>query len=253
MPVTGRRTPSAGPERAAPPGGPPAGHPAGWRALVPGLVRPVARTVPWRAIGAGSAVGLLLAVSPRLTQNPDAWFTVQVLRAATVAFAVGLAFLLDDPARHTTAAVPVRRAVRHALRLALVVPVAALWWTAALLLVPPSVRPPAAGMTLEAATAAALALAGAACAVRCSYGARPGQAVAGGLIAAAVLAPLVWPDRWALFVVPGDERWAAAHDRWAVLLSAAVAVWIACAPEPLRRRAWRPAAGRAGRPSGARP
>ncbi|MBM7090838.1 ABC transporter, partial [Streptomyces sp. S12] len=173
---------------------------------MPGLVRPVARTVPWRAIGAGSAVGLLLAVSPRLTQDPDAWFTVQVLRAATVAFAVGLAFLLDDPARHTTAAVPVRRAVRHALRLALVVPVAALWWTAALLLVPPSVRPPAAGMTLEAATAAALALAGAACAVRCSYGARPGQAVAGGLIAAAVLAPLVWPDRWALFVVPGDER-----------------------------------------------
>src|SRR5690606_8260319 len=86
----GRR---ARPHRAAPAGGPPAGHPAGWRALVPGLVRPVARTVPWRAIGAGSAVGLLLAVSPRLTQNPDAWFTVQVLRAATVAFAVGLAFL----------------------------------------------------------------------------------------------------------------------------------------------------------------
>src|SRR5690606_6909837 len=101
VPVTGRRTAAAGPDRAPPRGGPPAGHPAGWRALVPGLVRPVARTVPWRAIGAGSAVGLLLAVSPRLTQNPDAWFTVQVLRAATVAFAVGLAFLLDDPARHT--------------------------------------------------------------------------------------------------------------------------------------------------------
>ncbi|MEU3950130.1 ABC transporter [Streptomyces sp. NPDC029526] len=203
------------------------------------LVRPVARTLPWWALGAGSAVGLLLAAVPRMTQDPSPWSTVNALRASAVAFAAGLAFLLDDPARHTTAAVPTRRAVRHTLRLVLVAPVAALWWTAALLLVPPSVRPPAGDMTLEAATAVALALAGAACAVHRSDSTRPGQAVAGALLASTVVAPLLWPERWPLFVVPGDDRWAAAHDRWAVLLCVAVLLWAVCSTEPLRRRALR--------------
>jgi len=200
------------------------------------LLRPVARTMPWRAVGAAGVLGLLLAAAPRLTgDQADGWYALTVLRASALAFALGAAFALDDPARHTTAAVPTRRAVRHGLRVLLVVPVAAVWWTAALLLVPAPVRPPVAGITVEAATALALALAGAALAVHRGDGARPGRAVAGGLLAGAVLGPLFAPGHWALFVPPDDERWAAAHDRWAVLLCAAVAVAVVCATEPRRR------------------
>lgn len=204
------------------------------------LLRPTVRTVPWRAIGAAGALGLLLAAAPRLTgDDTDARLALNALRAAAVAFALGAAFVLDDPARHTTAAVPTRRAVRHGLRVLLVAPVAAVWWTAALLLVPGPVRPPAAGTTLEAATALALALAGSALAIHRGDGARPGQAVAAFLLVGSVLGPLLVPGRWALFVTPDDPRWAAAHDRWTALLCAAVVVGAVCATEPRRRLALR--------------
>ncbi|MFE9924419.1 ABC transporter [Streptomyces sp. NPDC005774] len=204
-----------------------------WRALL----RPVVRTLPWRAIGVAGGLGLLFAAAPRLMgDDATGRLALNALRMSAVAFALGAAFLLDDPARHTTAAVPTRRAVRHTLRLALVVPVAALWWTGTLLLVPAGVRPPVGGITLEAAATLALALAGAAFAVRRSDSTRPGQAVAGALFTTAVLASVLWPERWALFVAPDDEKWAAAHDRWTVLLCAALAVWAACGAEPVRRR-----------------
>jgi hypothetical protein len=47
-----------------------------------------------------------------------------LLRAAILDFAVGLAFLLDDPARHTTTTVPTPGPVRIALRVALAAPAA---------------------------------------------------------------------------------------------------------------------------------
>ncbi len=106
------------------------------------LVRPVARTVPWRALVAGGALGLLAAAVPRLSGGEvTPWAGVNALRAAALCCALGAAFLLDDPARQTIAAVPVRRVLRHALRCALVLPPAAAWWTAAVLLVPEEARP----------------------------------------------------------------------------------------------------------------
>ncbi len=200
------------------------------------LVRAVARTVPWRALAAGGGLGLLIAAVPRLTGgDAGGWPALTALRAGALAFALGAAFWLDDPARHTTAVVPARRALRHGLRLALLAPVAALWWTAALLLVPRPLRPPAAGVTVEAATALALALTGAAFAVHRREAARPGQAVAGFLLVTAVLAPLLCPEDWALFVTPEDERWAVAHDRWTVLLGALLLAGALCLTEPVRR------------------
>lgn len=201
------------------------------------LVRPVARTVPWRALGAGAAVGLLVVGLPRLTSGPpDAWLGLNLLRAAALAFALGLTFLLDDPARHVTTPVTTRRWVRTGLRVALVAPVAALWWTAALALVPGEARPPVGAITLEAAATVALALAAAATAVRFSDEPEPGPSVAAALLTTAILAPLLLPSRWELFVQAGDPRWEAAHQRWAVLLAGAVLVWAGCGPEPLRRR-----------------
>jgi hypothetical protein len=212
------------------------------------LARPVARAMPWRALAAAGAVGLLLAGTPRLMGDQATGpMALHVLRASAVAFALGLAFLLDDPARHTTAAVPTRRPLRHALRLALVVPAAALWWTAALLLVPDAVRPPEGDVTVEAAAVASLALAGAAFAVRHGAGTRPGRAVAGALLTSALLAPLLWPGRWALFVAPGDGRWPAAHDRWTLLLCAALLLGAVSSTEPARRGRRVPRAPRARR------
>ncbi|MEZ3182476.1 ABC transporter [Streptomyces pimonensis] len=200
------------------------------------MLRPTVRTVPWRVIGAAGTLGLLLAAAPRLTGGEaDARLALNALRAAAVAFALGAAFVLDDPARHTTAAVPTRRAVRHGLRVLLVAPVAAVWWTAALLLVPGSARPPAAGITLEAATALALALAGAALTIHRGDVTRPGQAVAAFLLVGSVLAPLLVPGGWGLFTTPDDTGWAAAHDRWAALLCVTVVVGVVCAAEPRRR------------------
>lgn len=77
---------------------------------------------------------------------------------------------------------------------------------------------------------------GAAAAVRFSEVTRPGPPVAGGLLTTAVLAMLFWPGGWALFVPVQDERWAAAHDRWLVVLAGAVILGAVCAVEPLRRR-----------------
>jgi hypothetical protein len=197
----------------------------------------VARTVPWRAVGAGAVVGLLVVALPRLLSGPpDPWPALTLVRAAALVFALGLAFLLDDPARRLTTPVPTRRWVRTGLRVALVTPVAALWWTAVLALVPAQVRPPLGAITLEAATTAALALAAAALAVRFADEPEPGPSVAAGLLTLAVVAPPLVPARWELFVAVGDPRWEAAHVGWAVLLGAAVLVWAGCGPEPLRRR-----------------
>ncbi|GAA2234486.1 ABC transporter [Streptomyces indiaensis] len=203
--------------------------------LIRHLVLPVHRTVPWGQVGAAGAVGLLLAALTRTGESAER-LSLYLLRAAILVFALGLAFLLDDPARHTTATVPTRRPVRLALRVALAVPAAAAWWLVALLLVPPDVRPPVADLTLEAGAAFVLAVAGGAAVVRFSELTRPGRSLAAGLLTTSVLAMLFWPGRWALFVPVEDERWGAAHDRWAVLLAVAVILGALCTVEPLRRR-----------------
>lgn len=195
----------------------------------------VARTVPWRAVAAGAVVGLLVVGLPRLLSGTlDAWLGLTLLRAAALVFALGLTFLLDDPARELTTPVPTRRWVRTGLRVALVVPVAALWWTAALSLLPAPARPPVGAVTLEAAATAALALAVAAVAVRFTDEPRPGPSVAAGLLTLALLAPHLLPSRWDLFVLVGDPGWAAAHVRWAAVLAGAALLGAACAVEPLR-------------------
>ncbi|MFJ4784192.1 ABC transporter [Streptomyces sp. NPDC088794] len=210
------------------------------RGLIRELTLPVWRSLPWRALLASGAMALLLAAIPRMSDEPSAWLAVNLLRTAALVLALGLAFVLDDPARHTTAAVPVRRPVRAGLRLALVAPVLASWWTAALLLVPSSVRPPVGDITLEAGAAFALALAGATAAIRFTDQAEPGQAVAAGLLVLAILTPLLLPESWALFVAVGDKRWAAAHERWAVLLTGAAVVWGLCMPERIKHRSASP-------------
>ncbi|WP_228901950.1 ABC transporter [Streptomyces sp. DH1] len=207
------------------------------RGVTRALVVPVWRTLPWPALAAAAALGLLVASVPALTgAEPAPWQTLVLLRGVALIGGLGLAFLLDDPARHLTTPVPVRRPLRQALRVALVAPFAALWWTAVLRVAPAASRPPAGDLTLEAAAVGVLALAGAATAIRLTDEARPGPAVVAVLLTAAVAAPLLTPEGWALFVPAEDPRWPRAHDRWAVLLAALAAAWAVCGPEPVGRR-----------------
>lgn len=205
------------------------------------LLRPLWRTLPRRALVTGAVLGLLFAGIPRLfSLRLDTGAGLNLLRAAALTFALGLAFLLDDPARHITAAVPTRRPVRVGLRVALVAPSAVLWWTAALFLIPEQARPPVGAVTLEAAATALLAPAAAAVMVRFTNRAEPGGAVCVGLLAVAVLASLLLPERWTLFPAPSAPRWEGAHQTWAVVLVAAALAGAWSCAEPLRR--WRPAA-----------
>lgn len=218
-----------------PAGAPPA--PGGTISVAGALLGPVWRSLPRRVLAAAAALGLLSAGSLRLPsgagQGPSEG--TAVLRLVALVGGLGLAFLLDDPARDTTSAVPVRRPVRTGLRLALIAPLAALWWGAALLLVPGPVRPPAGALTLEAAAVAAAALALAALSVRWCAEPGPGAATALALLVLAVAA-LLAPHRWSLLPDPADPNWAVAHHWWAGVLGAAAATWAACQPEPLARR-----------------
>lgn len=201
------------------------------------LLRPLWHTLPRRAPVAGAVLGLLFAGIPRLfSLRPDAWAGLSLLRAAALAFGLGLAFVLDDPARHITAAVPTRRPVRVGLRVALVAPLAVLWWTAALFLIPGQARPPVGAVTLEAAATAVLALAASAVAVRFTDEAEPGGAVCVGLLATAVVAPRLLPDRWTLLPTLSDPRWDGAHQGWAVILVVAALAGAWSCTEPLRAR-----------------
>ncbi|MCW7942254.1 hypothetical protein AAW14_09360 [Streptomyces hygroscopicus] len=205
-------------------------------ARVRALLPPLWRALPWRVLGAaGGSATALPALARLVSGGHDTAFALILLRSAEVALALGLAFLLDDPARHITVAVPTRRVLRNGLRLALVVPLVLLCWTVALLLVPGEIRPPAGDVGLEAAALAALALTGAAAAVRFTDEPQPGAVVAATLLAVTVLETLL-PERCTLFVDVADPGWAAAHQRWAVLLLLTVPMGAALLPERIRRR-----------------
>jgi hypothetical protein len=204
-------------------------------ALVRQLAGTVWRVLPWRVLGAAGGLSAAIAAGTRLPgQAPGTVTGLLVLRAAALVGGLGLAFLFDDPARHTTEAVPVPRLVRAGLRLALIAPLVAAWWAAVLLLVPGAARPPAGALTLEAAAIVATAVALAAASVRLRTEPGPGAGAALTLLVLAVAA-LLTPHPWSLLVPPGDPGWAVAHRWWAALLAAAAAVCAACLPQPVHR------------------
>ncbi|MFE4701338.1 ABC transporter [Streptomyces sp. NPDC056738] len=212
--------------------GPPSAH-----VVARALVRPVWRGLPRWAVMTGAVLGLVLAGSSRtVSGEPDPWLCLTLLRAASLAFGLGLAFLFDDPARHTTATVPTRRPVRTGLRLVLVVPFMAACWTAALFLVPAEGRPPMGAITLEAAAVMTLALTAGLLAVRHSGATEPGIGISAGLVGAFFGAAVLLPSRWELFVAPSDPHWDDAHRRWAAVLVVLVLVGACSLGEPLRRR-----------------
>ncbi|MDT0344966.1 ABC transporter [Streptomyces litchfieldiae] len=204
------------------------------------LLWPKARSLPWRLLAAAGGLGLLLAVVIRLTApdvGPDAALTL--LRMAALCGALGVAFVLDDPARETTAVLPVPRAVRQVLRLSLVLPLATVWWVTVLGVAGAAgLGLPVGTVTLETAALFAMAFALASMAVRFTGMTSPGPAVAGTLLALIVSAAELPPDELTLFVPAGGDGRERAHLAWALLLALAVTAWAACGREPRRPR-WR--------------
>ncbi|WP_460073774.1 ABC transporter [Streptomyces sp. YKOK-I1] len=202
-------------------------------ALLRGLLVPVWRTLPRRALTIAGAVGLLLAASTRLPDHaPGTEPGLFVLRLTALSGALGLAFLLDDPARNTSATTPVARPLRTVLRLAMALPLTALWWTTALLLVPSPTRPPLLPVTLQAAATTAAALALATLAVHFTDSPQVGRSTAISLVTASAVAVLT-PDRWGLLATPSDPWWEPAQLRWAAVLGVTLAICALWTREPL--------------------
>ncbi|WP_416976228.1 ABC transporter [Streptomyces sp. T028] len=202
-------------------------------ALLRSLVVPVWRTLPRRALTAAGVMGLLLTASTRLPDHaPDAELGMFVLRLTALTGALGLAFLLDDPARNTSAATPIARPVRTALRLAMTIPLTAVWWATALLLIPSPTRPPLLPVTLQAAAIIAAALALATVAVRFTDSPEVGRRTATRMLTATAVAILT-PNRWGLLATPADPWWEPTQLRWAAVLGVTLAVCALWTPEPL--------------------
>ncbi|MFC5746023.1 hypothetical protein [Actinomadura rugatobispora] len=203
------------------------------------LVRPVARSMVWMAPAAGAGLGLVLVAVPLvLSLELDAGTVLYLLRMAALSGALGMAFVLDDPARHTTDVVPVQRPVRQGLRLVLALPPLAAWWAVVCALAAAGTEGgglPVGAATLEAAALVAAALAIAAGAVRFTSAASPGLA-AGGAVLAIAIASAVLPGGLALTVPLGDDRWEEAHRLWAAVLTLGLAAWTVLAQEPAGRR-----------------
>ncbi|XVQ11649.1 hypothetical protein ACQP1W_03435 [Spirillospora sp. CA-255316] len=206
------------------------------------LLRPMARSIPWTAPAAGAGLGLMLVAVPLvLSLDLEAGTVLYLLRMAALAVALGMAFVLDDPARHTTDVVPVQRPVRQSLRLALLLPPTAVWWAAVCALAAAGTQGgglPIGAATLEAAALIAVAVGVAAGAVRFTLATSPGLTAAGAVLAVAI-ASAALPGGLALTVPMGHDRWEETHRVWAAILTLGLAIWALLAQEPTARRARR--------------
>ncbi|MEV4625370.1 hypothetical protein AB0J90_03670 [Micromonospora sp. NPDC049523] len=215
------------------------------------LLRPTAYAMRWVPLLAACGFGLAVVGVPSATAVVlSAEDLSTLLRVGAMAGALGAAFVLDDPAERSIAVVPTQRPARHLLRVLIALPVLAAWWVGMLAVTVagagPGIGPvvPLADLTVEATAIVALVVALAAMARRRSESGIVSTVAAPALLVGLVVLYLV-PERIALFVVPDDPRWAAAHDRWSVLAILALAGFLRAGIEPIRRPPWsRPGAAR---------
>jgi hypothetical protein len=188
------------------------------------LARPVRRSVRWQPVVTSGVLVALLLWWRHGTQPGGPG--VELVRACGLVLGVGTAFLLDDPAAPTTAAVPLPLSWRSAYRVVFgVVLVAVLWGGVLTWAVRTSAyHLPWGGLTLQAAAWTLLVLAVAATARRLGDLDEPGAATAAGMTVLALLIHLL--PAWLLLT--GDPATSASLTRWgAVLLVAVLALWLA--------------------------
>jgi hypothetical protein len=214
------------------------------------LLRPTVRAMKWGPFAAGAGLGLAVLIVPEiLSLRLTAAHLTTLLRVAAACGALGVTFLLDDPATRSTPAVPTSRLIRHAVRAAVALPVVAASWAAALAIAASAIGagPGVArgALTVEAAALVAVALVLAAIGQRLTSDGAAGVLAAPGLL---ILLAIAWflPPRVALIVAPTDPHWAPAHQRWAALLIAAVIGFAWASHEPARRGSQRASVGASG-------
>jgi hypothetical protein len=207
--------------------------------LVPALLVPTARAVGWGPPLAAFAVSLGLlwaAVRPGIESTPE--LLILLLRLTMMVAALGWAFLLDDPSEASTEAVAGSLLLRRTLRVALLLPATAAWWAVAVWRVRdvhPALPLPVAALTLELIALLAVTLALAAVGSRLAPERRGGVAAAPALFALDTAAFLL-PPELALYPPPGGATWAAAHQRWAVILGIALVAFAFASRDPANRR-----------------
>ncbi|GAA4096699.1 pectinacetylesterase family protein [Nonomuraea soli] len=211
------------------------------------LLRSTARAITWWPLLIGAALGpAILLVPTALDATLTATHVTTLTRIAATCLALGAAFVLDDPAARSTPTVPTSRLARNLLRTALAVPIAVLSWALTLSLASAGDAPLAAGalpaaalpvgaLTLEAAALLAIALALATLAQRRNTDGHAGVVAAPATLTLAGAAWLL-PHPVALTLSPGDPSWTQSHHRWAVVLAAALILFLWSGYEGRSRR-----------------
>jgi hypothetical protein len=186
----------------------------------------------WGPFAVATGLGLAILIVPELLSNRlTAAHLTTLLRITAACVALGVAFLLDDPATRSISTAPTSRLIRHAVRAGIALPVAGAGWAAALAVTTLGVKAgvaaavPRGALTLEAAALVAVAFGLAAGGLRFSTDGSVGAFAAPTLL---FLLAVVWfmPHRVAFILAPTDPQWAPAHHRWAAVLIAAVIMFI---------------------------
>ena len=192
------------------------------------LVRPTAKAMPWRPVIWAAA----LAVVYVWKEAPGAYidYRVLVLRVAALLVCMGAAFVLDDATEDTISHVPSPLLLRRALRVALLLPLAAAIWLF-LVNLAGDVAPrdggplPIGDITLEAGTLLVTALAAACVGSRVTSD-RLGGIVAAPILLAIVAAALFLPGNFKIIIPVGDPRWANVHNSWRIALAVALGIFV---------------------------
>ncbi|GAA2646579.1 hypothetical protein GCM10010399_94880 [Dactylosporangium fulvum] len=201
--------------------------------LLGALAGPVLRAVRRGPLVGACGVGLAIVAVPAAADavlRPDD--LVLLLRLAALCLAVGVAFVLDDPAKPSTATTPVPAWAGGAVRATGGLIATAAGWAATVAVTLAGAQDgagealPVGDLTLEAAAAAVLALAFAVLGWARTPRGVAGTVAAPALIVAAAAATLLRQRLTLLAPVNDPAGWAAAHRRWTVLLVAAGAVTV---------------------------
>jgi hypothetical protein len=205
------------------------------------LIRPTVRAMRWKPFLAATSLGLAIVTVPAAMSvvllSTD---LTDLLRIAAICGALGVTFLLDDPAARSTATVPTSRLTRRAVRAGIALPAAGAWWAAVLTItttgaedgIGATLHLP--GITLEAAALFVLAGGLAIVATRGTVDGNGSTVAAPGLLILVAAVSLL-PQRAALFVEPDDPRWQSAHHSWLLLLVLAVVGALWSSHEPFAR------------------
>lgn len=196
------------------------------------LVRPELRAARTLPLLCGAVCCVVTAAAPLLVEaHPDVEAAAVLLRACAVFAVTGIAFLLDDPAAHSTAVTPVTCRARRTVRLGAGLLVPATAWAAGASLVRAAVPGdralPVGALAREAAVLALLTTLLTLLGLRLTRG-RTGSLLAAPALVITLAVMLALPSEAALFVSPTDTDWHSAVLRWRILGAGTIAgcLWL---------------------------